>query len=61
MTIGLGHIVTPADRLARIAHDPQQLRKPAAVPQAARVPHEVFPIAEVGLRQNLPVNVSLGP
>jgi hypothetical protein len=25
------------------------------------VPQEVFPIAEVGLRQNLPVNVSLGP
>jgi hypothetical protein len=34
---------------------------PAAVPQAARVPHEVFPIAEGGRRQNLPVNVSLGP
>ena len=53
--------VTAADLPARIAHviaAAAQARRRAASGEGA---HEVFPIAEVGLRQNLPVNVSLGP
>src|SRR5262245_61494454 len=36
---GLGHIVTPADRLARIAHDPQHVGERQLAARGGLLPH----------------------
>src|SRR5262245_32194302 len=36
---GLGHIVTPADRLARIAHDPQHVGERQLAGRGGLLPH----------------------
>jgi hypothetical protein len=36
---GLGHLVTPADRLARIAHDPQHVGKRQFAGYGCFLPH----------------------
>jgi hypothetical protein len=39
---GLGHIVTPADRLARIAHDPQHVSERQLAGCGCFLPHLVI-------------------
>ena len=39
---GLGHIVTPADRLARIAHDPQNVSERQLAGCGCFLPHLVI-------------------